>query len=90
MNDNITVSGAEKILRILAIVAVLLIGLLGLFMSLCGGAFLFSGLFLHDGSQAFWPISTVCTGIGVALVWLCGKNLWRRWSERRAAAKAAR
>jgi uncharacterized membrane protein YccC len=90
MNDNINAASEPTIFRTMVIVVVLLIGLLGLFMSLCGGVFLFDALFHQGEGLMFWPIAAVCTGIGVALVWLCGKYLWRRWDERRAAAKAAR
>jgi hypothetical protein len=90
MNDDIDAASEPRIFRIMVIVVVFLIGLLGLFMSLCGGTFLFGALFHQGEALMFWPIAAVCTGIGVALVWLCGRYLWRRWNERRAAAKAAR
>lgn len=90
MNDEITVGATETLLRILAVIGILLVGLLGLFMSLCGGTFLIAGLLHQDGSLGFWPIAAPCAGAGVALVWLCGRSLWRRWNERRAAARVAR
>lgn len=90
MNDNIDAASEPRIFRILVIAAVLLIGLLGLFMSLCGGTLLFGALFQHGEALMFWPFAAVCTGIGAAMVWLCGRYLWRKWNERRAAAKGAR
>lgn len=62
-------------MRIVVIVAALIVGLVGLGMSICGGAFLLNS---HvDSLQGAWflllPLGSIAAG--VSLIWICLKMI---------------
>jgi hypothetical protein len=62
--------------RALAIVGALILGILGLFMSLCGGGFTVMGL-SEPGSAGLLVITIPSLLFGMALIWLCVRMLSR-------------
>jgi hypothetical protein len=75
-------------MRIMLIIGALLLGLVGLFMSVCGGGFLIrmgydaSATIGRSGHWQDWlgalmllSIPAVCAAIGASLCWFCVKSL---------------
>jgi len=64
--------------RTLVIVGALLLGLLGLFMSLCGGGFTVMGFGLgEEGSSGVLALAVPSLLLGLGLIWLCVRILRR-------------
>jgi hypothetical protein len=62
--------------RALTIVGTLLIGMLGLFMSLCGGGLTVLSL-SASGADGLLAITIPSLLLGVGLIWLCVRTLRR-------------
>jgi hypothetical protein len=81
-------------MRILLILGALLLGLLGLFMSLCGGGFFIRVAYeavadtFRSGPSQDWPggmvllaVPAVCAVVGATLCWSCAKFIRKAMRE---------
>jgi len=68
--------------QIIGIVLALLVGLAGLFLSVCGGVFLFSTLKSGTSASGAFVPALIALGIGVGLVWLAFNLIVSRSEDR--------